>query len=382
MGLFALPLIRYTHTEATVWIVIYASIASFLGAAFLACRVFGRLADDGGAPELLDALRVHLAWLVTGALALLGFVLFVRAIDTTVGWKALIESPTLARAAQRSTEFEDAYGVGRTLSYFSGVSLLLWTVALRERLFVGRWRLVAGLELLVLAQFMFLGERLSLLTAITWIAAFHLVWRPIQVPRRVVLGGVALVAGGLAYFYVIGSQKDATIEAHPEIRSELTTDTFESLALPYLYSTANLPVFAQLADDPLAPRTYGQLTVLPLVKAAHRALPLQGAAPEYGAFYPIPFTSYNSATWLDPFYRDFGFLGCLVLPAIIGFLTRFAVLRAMLRRTLLSSWLAAIGLGVIIFSPLKNQLLDGSTWALVLHGALRERLRGRAGELS
>jgi hypothetical protein len=366
LGLFSIPWIRYTHTDVEVWIAIYASIASFLGGAFLACRASPKRREYVATPERLAPRRVHVAWLVTGGLALLGFAFFVRAIDATVGWQALIDNPTLARGVQRSAEFEDAYGLGRALSYLSAVSLLLWTVALRERFFTGPWRLVAPLELLVVVPFMFLGERLSLLTAVTWIAAFHLIWRPIRVPRQLILAGLALLAGGLAYFYVIGSHKAATIEAHPEIRNELTTRSLEPLALPYVYSTANIPVFSQMTNDPLAPTTYGQLTILPLVKAVFRVLPLRGTPPEHGAFYPVPFASYNSATWLDPFYRDFGFLGCLFLPAIVGFIVTLAVVVATLRQTLLSSWLAAIGLGLLIFSPLKNQLVDGNTWALLL----------------
>ena len=370
LGLFAIPWIRYSQTHAEAWIAIYASIACFLAGAFLACRVRWQPRDDSARREELSLRRVHIAWLATGMLALVGFALFVRAIELTVGWQTLIEDPALARSIQSNTEFEDAYGFGRALSYLSPVSMLLWTVALREKFFIGRWRVIAPLELLVLVPFLFLGERLSLLTAATWIAAFHLVWRPVRLPRRVLAAGLVLVAVGLAYFYAIGSQKDATIEAHPEIRSELTARTWESLALPYVYSTANIPVFSRLSDDPLAPTTYGQLTILPIVKAAYKLLPLDGAPPEYGAFYPIPFDSYNSATWLGPFYRDFGLIGCLILPALVGFLTTLAVLVARRRRTVLSCWLAAIGLGVVLFSPLKSQLQDGGTWALLLLGPI------------
>ncbi len=370
LGLFAIPWIRYSHTHAEAWIAIYASIACFLAGAFLACRGRWQPREDTARREELSLRRVHIAWLATGMLALVGFALFVRAIELTVGWQTLIQDPAVARSIQSSTEFEDAYGFGRALSYLSPVSMLLWTVALREKFFIGRWRVIAPLELLVLVPFLFLGERLSLLTAATWIAAFHLVWRPIRLPRRVLAAGLVLVAVGLAYFYAIGSQKDATIEAHPEIRSELTARSLESLALPYVYSTANIPVFSRLSDDPLAPTTYGQLTILPIVKAAYKVLPLDGAPPEYGAFYPVPFDSYNSATWLGPFYRDFGLIGCLILPALVGFLTTFAVLVARRRRTVLSCWLAAIGLGVVLFSPLKSQLQDGGTWALLLLGPI------------
>ena len=124
----------------------------------------------------------------------------------------------------------------------------------------------------MLVQFLFLGERLSFVTTAIWIAAFHLVWRPIRIPRRVFLIGGALIAVGVVYFYVVGAQKEATIAAHPEIRTELLSESVETLALPYLYATASIPVFSQLTDDPLAPRTYGQLTLLPLVKAVHKSL--------------------------------------------------------------------------------------------------------------
>ena len=125
LGLFAVPLISYTSTAPEVWVAVYGSILCFLAGAYVATRFSSRLEGEAPPRERLIALRVHLAWLITGALALLGFGLFVGAIDSTVGWKALVDDPALARLVQGSPEFEEAYGVGRVLSYFSGVSLLL-----------------------------------------------------------------------------------------------------------------------------------------------------------------------------------------------------------------------------------------------------------------
>ena len=88
------------------------------------------------------------------------------------------------------------------------------------------------------------------------------------------------------------------------------------------------------------------------------------------AFYPIPFTSYNSDTWLGTFYRDFGVIGCILLSALAGFATTFVLLVARTRRTFLATWFAAIGLGAVVFSPLKNQLPDANTWELILLGPL------------
>ena len=365
LALFAIPVVEFTQTRAVVWVAVYASLASFLGGAWLAARTSAHH-EPPPEPQELVAKRVHIAWLATGVFGLLGFAAFLRATDATVGLDAALENPALARAAQKTTAFENAFGLGRWLSYFLGISLLLWSVALREGLFRGRYRLLTPLVVLVVAPYFFFGERLSLLTAITWIALFQLLWRPVPTSARVVSAGAVVLVAAAGFFYVVGAQKNATIDRHPEIREALTAEQFGGIALPYLYATANIPVFGQLSADPIAPRTYGQMAVLPVAKVVYRVVPGAGAPPDYGAFYAIPFTSYNSATWLGPFYRDFGFVGCVVLPAVLAFLATWAVIKATARRTIVMTWLAALALNLILFSPMKNQLPDGNTWMLIL----------------
>ena len=370
LALFAVPWIEYTTSSWLTWLVIYGSIGAFLAGALGAVRTSSDRPGREESEQLLAG-RVRIAWIVSLLLGLVGFMLFVRAIDTTVGWKALLEAPSLARSAQKTSDFEAAYGLGKALTYLTGVSVLLWTLALREGFFRGRWRLVAGLQVLVLFPYFFSGERLSLLTALTWVVAFHLIWRPIGNLRRLVIPALAVGLCVSAYFYVIASQKDATIYDHPEIQAVLTSRAFEPVALPLLYMTANVPTLDRVMHDPIAPTSYGQLLALPIVKLAHSALPIEGVPPKDGdAFYPIPFTSYNSDTWLGTFYRDFGVIGCILLSALAGFATTFVLLVARARRTFLATWFAAVGLGAVVFSPLKNQLPDANTWELILLGPL------------
>jgi oligosaccharide repeat unit polymerase len=362
LAFFAVPVIDYTTVSLGAWLTIYCSLAAFLVGTWYGRRRF----PDRRRPvtEVLSAKRVHLAWLTLGALSLVGFAFFVKAIDAQVGWQALFNDPTAARLSQSNPGFDDDYGFGKALTYLGPIALLLWTVALRASLFTGKWKFAAPAALLILAPYLFTGERLSLLNAILWIALFHLVWRPIRNPRRVAMGTGALLLVGLSFFYVIGARKDATIENHPEIREQLTNEVFDPVALPYLYWTANFPVFSELTQDPLAPTTYGQMSILPITKAAYRVV--DESPPVYGAFYEIPFDSYNSATWLGPFYSDFGIVGALLIPAGIGFLATWALQEARRRRTLLTAWLAAVGLETVVFSPLKSQLSDAITWEVIV----------------
>jgi oligosaccharide repeat unit polymerase len=365
LGAYAIPWIDYSRPSGLAWAAVYGSLISFLVACAFAERI-ARPTEALPTREHLRPARLHVAVIITAVLGYIGFAFFVLAINKLVGWKTLFTDLHRARTIQETPEFGKEYGTVKVLTYFSGVSLLLWTIAVRERLFRGKWLLVAPLGPLVLLPYLFLGERISLLTVGMWIAAVHLVWRPIRSPGRAALVIVVAASAALGFFYWVGYHKGATIQNHPELRSHLRTREFEELAFPYMYLTANTPVLSKLMQDPIAPRTRGALTFWPAAKLSNLALRRTDYPPKYGAFYDIPFDAYNSATWLGPFYLDFGFIGCLVFPALFGFATTWILGLARECRTLLSAWAAGIALTIIAYSPLKNAFSDAGTWALLI----------------
>jgi hypothetical protein len=365
LGAYAIPWIDYSRPSGLAWAAVYGSLMSFL----LACAVAERIAQPTeGRPthERLRPARLHVAIIITAVLGYIGFAFFVLAINKLVGWRTLFTDVYRARTVQETPEFAKEYGTVKVLTYFSGVSLLLWTIAVRERLFTRKWLLLAPIGPLVLLPYFFLGERISLLTVGMWISAVHLVWRPIRSPGRVGIVTVVAAIAALGFFYWVGYHKGATVQNHPELRSHLRTHEFEELAFPYMYLTANAPVLSKLMQDPIAPRTRGALTFWPAAKLSNLALRRRDYPPKYGAFYDIPFDAYNSATWLGPFYLDFGFSGCIVLPALFGFITTWLLTLARRRRTLLSAWAAGIALTIIAYSPLKNAFSDAGTWELLI----------------
>jgi oligosaccharide repeat unit polymerase len=369
LGIFVIPLIDYSSPTGLAWAAVYGSVVAFLTGAVIGERTARRI-EIRSDPERFRKARLHTAMVVTAIVGYIGFAFFLRAINDIVGWKTLFTDLHAAREVQASSTFNEKYGTVKLLTYASGISLLLWTIALRDRAFTGRWRLLAPIGAFVLAPYFFLGERLSLLTVAMWITAFHLVWRPARSPRRVATVAVFGTAAALGFFFLIGYQKGSTIENHPELRSQIRMEELQDVALPYLYLTANVPVLSKLMDDPIAPQTSGALTFWPAAKLSNLALRRTDFPPKYGAFYNVPFDGYNSATWLGPFYRDFGFAGCILMPALFGFIAACAVALARKRRTLLSAWIAAIALTIIAFSPLKNAFQDAGTWELLIAAPL------------
>ncbi len=371
LAVFALPFIRFITSSTQAWIAVYGSILAFcLGAWVVSRRLPERQAPSS--QEALSPGRIRVLWALTLLLGLIGFAMFVRAVDDVLGWRALFEDLTTVRVIQTtSQQFDDVYGPWRLLTYFLQIAFLLWTIGLRAGAFRGRWLFLAPVGLLAVVPFLFTGERTLLGTMLIWTMFFHLVWRPVRSFRRlglVALGAVVVLASAFAF---IGGRVDKTLEFHPEIEAAIEADVVRGQALEYVYVAANIPALSQLMDDPIAPRTYGQMTLLPMVKLTHAVTGIGGEPPEeVGAFYPVPFETFNNYSWLGSFYLDFGLAGCLVLPFLWGAVAAACSRLVQRRVTVLGAWTLSLVLYVIAFTPLLNKLSTTLTWQYLLVGPL------------
>ncbi|MGI8845754.1 MAG: O-antigen polymerase [Thermoleophilaceae bacterium] len=378
LGLFSVPLIRYTETSTYAWVLIYGSIVCFAAGCAFADRVYPTRTSNPQTPmeiEWLSISRLRVAWVLAALLGLVGFAAFVRAIDAVAGWQVIFTNFEYARAVQVAVnplgdDFVREYGLWRLLTYSNTIAFLVWTVGLRLNAFKGSWRVAIPLGPLSLVPYLFTGDRSLLLTTLVWLLLFHLVWRPLRNAKRVLAASGAAVVLILAAFLFIGHRAGRTIDRHPEIAEQLSTRQFDGVALPYLYVTANFPTFSGLISDPIRPSTFGEMTFLPIAKVAN-VVGLTGPTRDsVTPFYPIPFETYNAVTWLGVFFLDFGVVGCLALPLLAGLVLTLLTRRALEERTLLLSWTASVGLIVVAFSPLLNRISSALTWQFLLSGFL------------
>ncbi|MCB0858367.1 MAG: oligosaccharide repeat unit polymerase [Gammaproteobacteria bacterium] len=350
--LFALPLVEYSTTSATVWLMVYGSIVTFIAGSLLAERHFRKLprVEESGR-QRPDPRRLRNTWIFFAVLGLVGFAAYVHAVDVVLGWRAIYEDPELVRGIQTtSLQFSDTYGPWKLLTYFNQIAFVLWTLGLRERVFQGRWRPAQSLGVLSLVPFLFTGDRTLMFAALVWAGAFQLLYIPPNRLRRLALGTAVAAASLVVIFSFLGNRVGKTVESHPEIASVLNTRSFDSVALPYVYATAHVPAFAGLVDDPIRPETNGELTFNSAIKVLH-ALGFWGEPAEMvGAFYPIPFETFNNYSWLGVFYTDFGWFGVLFLPFLFAFISTTIVIRAIRRRTLLSVWTGSLLLYCVALS--------------------------------
>lgn len=376
LGLFAIPWVRYTATSIQAWIAIYGSILTFSVGAFAAQTVRRwRTQTDPGQRETPDPQRLCRTWALFGALGLVGFAAFVHAVDAVLGWQAVFNQPSLVRGIQStSTDYTRVYGPWKLLTYFNQVAFLLWTIGVRERAFSRRWRPAYVLGAVSLLPFVFTGDRTLMLTSLIWAALFHAIYKkPVSLRKLVVLGAVTVVGCAVA-FGMLGARVDKSIESHPEIAASLTSTTLDQLVLPYVYVTGNPPTLSGLMDDPIRPHTGGRLTILPAVKVLH-GLGLAGQPPEVvGAFYSIPFETFNNYSWLGTLYLDFGWVGVLLVPLFFGYVCTAVFVRARRRLTMLGCWTASLLLYCIAFTPMLPKFSDTLTWQYLLLGPVVVRL--------
>ena len=367
---FAIPLIDYSTTPVSAWLLLYGS----LGTTALGCLAAQRVVRGRGSPigaaaaatalrSTIDARRLRALWLVCALLGLVGFGLFLDAVDEILDWSAVITDPENVRGVRAdSPEFDRAYGVGKVLIYFNQMAFILWTIGLRSGAFSARWTWIRLAGWASILPFLFTVDRSVLFSLLLWAALVHALW-PMAVSWRRFFAVVCLGTVTAAIcFTAIGNRYGGSLGDHPEITPHLTTRAVDPVVIPYLYLTANIPTFGQLVTDELAPVTYGQMTTLPLVKLGHAA-GIPGTSPiGTGVFYPIPFESFSNYGWLGTFWLDFRAAGVLLLAAGVGFAATFAHARFVRAPSIALLWITSLFFYVILFSPFANALTATLTW--------------------
>jgi oligosaccharide repeat unit polymerase len=370
---FAVPVIRYAPTRAEVWLLVYGSIGAGVAGCLFAWRQWTPRAAAVNEQHqqlraTIDPHRLRLVWLASVMLGFVGSVGFVLAVDRVAGWQAVFNDPARVRAITRdSLEFQNAYGFWKLLTYCNQIAFVMWTIGLRLRMFTGRWRAGGLLGFVSLVPFLFTADRNLLAAALALACMVHVLWPWSGSWRRAAIGLAAAIVVAAAGLTAVGNRYGSSLADHPELASYVTSG-FTSVAIPYLYVTANIPTFGQLTQDDLAPRTDGQMAVLPAVKAAARAGLIDHAPVETGVFYPIPFEAFSNYSWLGSFWLDFRVIGILLMPFLVGYLAASARLRLVAKSTFLTLWTAALLLYVIVYSPLSNVLSTSLTWQYLLLG--------------
>jgi hypothetical protein len=397
LTLFAVPLIEYGPTPLRAWVALYGAVLAGVAGCLLAQRtVPGPALEPDAAQQALrtsfNLRRLRMVWLGSAVLGMIGFAAFLYAVSKALPVASVITDPASVKAAKSEGGgvVDTTYGPWRLLTYFNIIAFALWSVTLRVRGFTGAWWIGRFAGVLSAVPFLLSADRVLLVTMLLWTAAIQVLWPGRVRGRRLLVTAAIAVSVAAVGLTVVGNRYGGSIGGHPEITPYLKDQRLDTLTIPYLYLTANIPTFGQLTEDPQAPLTYGQMSLLPVVKAADVALPV-GVPPEQtGIFYPIPFTSFSNYGWLGSFWLDGRLIGCLLLPMLVLWIAAVARRRLARRPSVATLLFAAAMLHAVVLALSANAFTNTTTWQLILlcpaialvvdekaGAALRDRLRGR-----
>lgn len=330
IGAYAVSPISYNDIGLDTWAVLYGSLVGVL-AAYWAGRRRGvaTVASIGNTkgyvnlptPKPLGVWGARYLKLWIFGLSIIGFSLlayYIVSVAETYGLDSLIHERASIRLAIR----RDGPLPGFHYFYFLEIIPAL-CIALR----IGAADCLTrrtDVALMAIALLSFLGlfaktgrsniGKAVILAFFLWLASKYVApnWKKVMallVPIIVVLGSV-LIGLGIARGESFDKEPMNTVVEEPGVLG--------APLLVYHRYAAPVPTLDKVLDDDELQRTWGALTVRPVLQFMGRIYPEYEPPSHIGKFYRTPY-EFNVATQLDVMYKDFGWAGLLIGPVVFGF---------------------------------------------------------------
>lgn len=340
-------LMRYDPTSRYTWILIASSILCFnVGITMAGAQPKYRTVTS--APIAREGFLVTRRMYRTILLAFsLGFMTYLVTIAQSFGLSTLISDPQSIRAYSGVSYMESFPLYGKILFYLGPLCLVLtifpdFVEGLRGRSLA--WRVLvmvylAGAQIAAL-------QRTNLFVAILWIAGLLILrltrenshGQPRGLNSKKILSLMATCIVGLTVFqglaFALGKTGTENAASNYLIDPRLRNNPISSV---FDYASGGIPAFGKLVDSPneswppvrsnssniygdYNPQTWGAATLAGPLK-------LVPGVPHWSEIAPFTLlpTPTNVYTWLEPWYRDFRWVGVLFGPFITGaIIGRFA----------------------------------------------------------
>lgn len=378
IGMYSLRLIPYELLHSDTWFAIGLSLFGFFAGSATANLMTGLSQQKGLRPELRPKVTARAlsasqkqflrrSIVLVSSLALLGSVLYVHRIVSYYGLDFILANPTVVRFElvfpgegldfyRPDTYLRGLISAGAVLSgfYLRVVSLRFLpgylafiAAAIRDFGFLGRSEIISAMFLYLVAGY--LGQRVFL--GISRVSFG-------QIRRWVLAVGLVVII-----IFPIGD-----LLGKHELESSFATSR-EVLGFPipsFLLSVSNrlagpLPALDDALQEDDSTRFWGIATFYPLSRVVERLRVTAGAVlgshdkeglpvVEYTSdtrFVPTPINTY---TWLRYFYDDFGFMGVLLVPYLVGFAASYLWVKLHARRSVVLLIMVSLLYNVIFYS--------------------------------
>jgi oligosaccharide repeat unit polymerase len=388
IGVYSLEWVHLDPISTETWGMVLGSLGAYLlGAAVVLGVKPGSVARHPPPSERWFAgvrrSRFRVFYALTVAVGLIGAAGYFLVIQRLYGLQMLLSNPGFIRSQQSGSEFMNAFFWWKFPFYMNWLGIGLgfaWILAEKRAAPVWAWlavvvQVVVNLALVSRSQMLLVGFIMLFLVALK--------------RRRsgVVSELVALVSlvGALAlYFTFAGEMLGKTSEHFADLAGGFRgPEVLRPFAGFYIYVAANIPALQAFTVEHARTRTYGLFQILPLAKFVQAAGVITPELPnEVGESVYVPL-AFNTYTYLNVFFLDWGVLGIVLGPFLFGFLGNWFFVRTCSRGRV---W-HVVGSALIVHASLSSigtsTLISTPQWEMALALALlpvltREREPGPA----
>ena len=361
LGGLYLDWVSYEPVRQAGWSVMILGYLGFMGACFMVGTYAAfRPGWLHAKPRLnhLNRRRFEHALLFLFLLGIFGFLMQLVHLQLQFGLGTFLTDPIAAREEHTNVKY---LGFFNLLNVANFVLALAYLVLYRKP---RKW--VILIMLWALATTFVTTDRTRFFYMIIW--AFYIgvyLYRRVSLSPKFLAAAAVTMLALLSFFVLISKlYKKEAFEDNMEYVN-LSSD-YAMLVDPYIYLTGSFPVLQAFLDDK-PERTYGKATFEPLVKVLELVFPDLERAEIVGKFYRVPI-ELNACTYLEPFYKDFGYLGVVLGPFGLGLLAMLAYVAMRQRKTLFSVYFAALFSFCATISIFVNHFTQTATWFFVIIG--------------
>ncbi len=360
IAFLTLNLVRYHPVGMEAWRAIGVSYASFMGGTALvgvyALQKPNWLTNHSRL-AYLNRERFETALFAMFGIGVFGFVLQLYHLHQLFGLSTFFSDPQRARELHTNVRFLGFFNIINVANFV--LSLMYLTIYRKPR----RW-LIAVLVWSLLTAF-FTTDRTRLFYMAIW--SFYVVvysQRRVNISFRFAVASSSVVFGLLGMFVLIA--KLYVKEAYDYNRQFLKYPELGPLNDIYIYLTGSFPVLQQFLTDKWD-FTYGKHTFAPVVTFMELLIPYYEREVLVGKFYWVPI-HLNVCTYLETFYKDWGFAGLVFGPLGCGLISMAVYMAMRQRRNLFTVYFAGLSSFCVTISVFINFYSQIATWFFIVVG--------------
>ena len=366
IGVLELGWVSYDPMRERVWGVIIASYASFMGGCLIVTLYgFIRPAWLNAEPHFahLDRHKLERALLVLFVIGIFGYLVQLANINAQIGFSTYLDDPSRAREVHSNVKYLGFFNILNVANFVLAVAYLV--------LYRKPHKWVYLILFWAVASTLLTTDRTRFFYLVIW--AFYVVvflYRRVDLSPRLILAGAMTLLVLLLFFLTVARvYKKEALDDNMEYVN--IPSQFGAMVDPYIYLTGSFPVLQAFLEDK-QDLAYGKYSFGPLVKLVELVYPEFERVSLTGKFYRVPI-ELNACTYLELFYKDFGFLGIVLGPLFLGVLCMTAYLAMRGRKTLFSVFFVSLLSFCITISIFVNHFSQIATWYFVGVGYIVHR---------